>query len=80
MYSKHTTKPDNCIELAYKGKGEHFVTPNVPNQGYPGQTIKVSIPRGSPDITMVRESQVLTFNLDLESSEKQGKKRGDKCC
>ena len=53
MYSEHMIEPENCIELAYKGKREYFVMPNVPNQGYPGQTIKVSIPRGSSDTTMV---------------------------
>ena len=70
MYSKHTIEPENCIELAYKGKREHFVTPNVPNRGYPGQIIKVSIPQGSSDTTMVKgDAAVLTFNLDLESSK-----------
>ena len=41
--------------------------PNVPNRGYLGQVIKVSILRGSSDATMVREIQFLTFDLDLES-------------
>ena len=67
MYSDHTIEPENCIELAYKGKRERFVTPNIPNRGYPGQVIKVSIPRGSSDTTMVRETQQLLFNLDFES-------------
>ena len=53
MWSEHTIEPTNRIEFAYKGKREHFVTPNVPNCGYPGQSIKVSIPRGSSDTTMV---------------------------
>ena len=69
LYTKHSIEPENCIQLAYKGKKEHFVTPNVPNRGYPGQTIKVNIPRGSSDTTMVRETQQLTFNLDLELSK-----------
>ena len=46
-------EPENRIELAYKGKREHFVMPNSPNQGYPGQTIKVSISQGFSDTTMV---------------------------
>ena len=49
MYSEHTIDPKNCIELSYKEKREHFVTPNIPNRGYPGQVIKVSI----PDTTIV---------------------------
>ena len=62
MYLEHTIEPENRIELVYKGKlREHFVTPNVPNQGYPGQTIKVSILRGSSDTTMVWKTQILTF-------------------
>ena len=55
MYREHTIEPENCNELAYKGKRQHFVTPNVPNRGYPEQTIKVSIPQGSSDTSMVRE-------------------------
>ena len=70
MYSEHTIETENRIELAYKGNREHFVNPNIPNIGYPGQTIKMSIPRGSSDTTIVRESQFLTFNLDLQSKDK----------
>ena len=69
MYGEHTIQPDNCIELAYKGNREHIVTPDIPNRGYPTQAIKVLIPQGSSDTTMVRETQQLTFNLDLESSK-----------
>ena len=69
MYSEHTIEPQNRIELAYKGKREHIVTPNVPNVAYPGQTIMVEIPRGSSDTTMVRETEILTFNLELASSK-----------
>ena len=34
MYNKHTIESENRIEIAYKGKRKHFVTQNVPNQGY----------------------------------------------
>ena len=60
---------ENCIECSYKGKREHIVTLNVPNQGYPGQVIMVEIHQGSLDSTVVQDSQVLTFDLDLESSK-----------
>ena len=69
MYSEHTTETENHIGFSYKGKREHIVTPNVPNIGYPGQTIMVEISRVSSDTTMVRETQQLTFNTDLESSK-----------
>ena len=69
LYTKHSIEPENRIQLAYKRKREQFVTPNIPNSGYPGQSIKVNIPRGSSDITMVRKIQQLTFSLDLELSK-----------
>ena len=73
MYSEHTIEMENRMELAYKGKREHVVTVNIPNQGYPGQTIKVSIPRGSSDTTIVPEIHFLTFNIDLESSKEKAR-------
>ena len=69
MYAEHTIQPENRIELGYKGKREYIVTPNVPNIAYPTQTIKVEIPRGSSDITMIRDTQQLTFNIELASSK-----------
>ena len=69
MYAEHTIQPENRIELGYKGKREHIVTPNVLNIAYPTQTIMVENPRGSSDTTMIRETQELTFNLELTSSK-----------
>ena len=69
MYAEHTIQPENRIELGYKGKREHIVTPNVPNIAYPTQTIMVEIPRGSSDTTMIRDTQQLTFNIELSSSK-----------
>ena len=62
MYAEHTIEPENCIKLAYKGKCEHFVTPNIPNRGYPGQVIKVSIPREFSDTTMVEKCSSLRLS------------------
>ena len=69
MYAKHTIDIENRIEYAHNGKRENSVRPNFPNIGYPGQTITVEIPRELSDTTIVRETQFLTFNLDLESSK-----------
>ena len=59
MYAEHTIQPENPIEFGYKGKREHFVTINTSNIGYPGQEIKVEIPKASSD-TMIRDTQHLT--------------------
>ena len=69
LYAEHTIETENCMEVGYKGKREFFVMPNFHNRGYPGQIIKVSIPRKSSDTTMIRESQFLTFDVDLNSSK-----------
>ena len=42
-HAEHTIDPKKCIELNYKGKRDQFVTPNVSNQDFSGQVIKVSI-------------------------------------
>ena len=69
-FSRHNIEPENRIELAYKGKREHFITPNTPNKAYPGQVVKAVIPRGSSDIIMVRETQRVSFNLELKLIDK----------
>ena len=69
MYAEHSIEPENCIQLTYEKKKEHFVTPNKPKGGYPRQIIKVNIFRGSSDTTMIQETKQLSFNLDLEYSK-----------
>ena len=62
---------EDRIQFAFKGKREHVVTLNTPDIASPGQTFKVVIPKSSNDsCVMVKNTQWLTFDLELESKDK----------
>ena len=69
-FAEHNPHVENRIQYAFKGKREHVVTLNTPNIAYPGQTLKIEIPKGSSDTVIVRNTLHLTFNLELESKDK----------
>ena len=80
-YKKHVIcgayyEPENRIQLVYKRKRKHVVTPNAPNREYLEQVIRVSFPRESSNTTMVGEPQQLTCNLDFESSKNKERSVG----
>ena len=58
------------IQLAFWGKREHMLTVNVPNIGYPNQHIDIEIPKASTNHVSVPDSVFITFNLDIESTDK----------
>ena len=70
MYGELDPTPENRVEYGFKGKREHIVIPNTPNSALPGQTLHIVIPRGSSDSTMIRETQSVTFELNIESKVK----------
>ena len=57
-------------QFAFKGKREHIATINTPNIAYPGQHFKIKIPKGSIDRVIVRNTFKITFDLDIESTDK----------
>ena len=57
-------------QFAFKGKREHIATINTPNIAYPGQHFKIKIPKGSIDHVIVRNTFKITFDLDIESTDK----------
>ena len=71
-YAEHDPHIENRrIQYAFKGKREHVVTLNTPNIAYACQNFKIEIPKGSSDTIIVRNTlQCLTFNLEIESKDK----------
>ena len=69
-YAEHDPHTEDRIQYAFKGKREHVVTLNTPDIASSGQTFKVEIPKGSKDSVMVKKTQMLTFDLELESKDK----------
>ena len=54
----------------YKNKKEHISKVNIPNIAYPGQHIDIDILHGSRDHIILPGTIKITFNLDLESTDK----------
>ena len=62
---RHRTK------FAFKGKMKHISKVNMANIGYPNQHIDIEIPHGSRNHVIVLDTVKITFNLDIESKDKE---------
>ena len=61
---------EHRTQFAFKGKREHIVKVNMPNITYLSQHTDIEIRHGSRDHVIVLDTVKVTFNLDIESSEK----------
>ena len=61
---------EHKTQFAFKGKKEHIATVNTPNIAYPGQHFKIIIPQGSADHVIVPDTVRITFDLEIESTDK----------
>ena len=57
-------------QFAFKGKREHIAKVNMPNIAYPNQHIDIEIPHSSRDHVIVPDTVKITFNLNIESTDK----------
>ena len=55
---------------ALDGKREHIGKVNIPNIAYLSQQIGVEIPHGSRGHVIVPDTVKITFNLEIESTDK----------
>ena len=58
------------MQFAFKGHREHKAKVNMPNIAYLNQHIDIEIPHGSRDHVIVPDAVKITFNLDIESTDK----------
>ena len=70
VYKELDPMVEHRTQLAFKGRREHIVKVNIPNIAYPSQHIDIEIPHGSRDHVTVPDSVKITFNLDIESTDK----------
>ena len=70
VYGELDPMVEHRTQFAFKGKREHIVKVNMPNTAYLGQHIDIEIPRGSRDHVTIPDTVKITFNLDIESTEK----------
>ena len=61
---------EHKTQFAFKGEREHIATVNTPNIAYPGQHFKIIIPQGSADHVIVPDTVRITFDLEIESTDK----------
>ena len=70
IYGELNPMAENRMSNAFDGTREHMVKPNTPNMAYPGQHIDIKIPKASRDHVIVPDTLKITFNLEIESTDK----------
>ena len=70
IYGELGPMVEHRTRFAFKGKREHIAKANVPNIAYPIQHIDIEIPHGSRDHVIVPDTIKVTFNLEIESTDK----------
>ena len=70
VYGELDRKIEHRTQFAFKGKREHIAKVNMPNIAYPIQHIDIEIPHGWSDHVIIADTTKITFNLDIESTDK----------
>ena len=70
IYGELDPMLEHRTQFAFKGKREHIVKVNIPNIAYPDQHTDIKILHGSRDHVVVPDTVKLTFNLEIESTDK----------
>ena len=70
IYGELDPIAEHRTQFPFKGKREHITKVNMPNITYPNQHSDIEIPHGSRDHVIVPDTVKITFNLDIESTDK----------
>ena len=70
VYGELDPMVEHRTQFTFKGKREHISKVNIPNIAYPDQHTDIGIPHGSSDHVIVPDTVKITFNLDIESTDK----------
>ena len=70
VYGELDPMVEHRTQFAFKGKRKHIAKVNMPNTAYPNQHIDIEIPHGSRDHVIIPDTVKITFNLDIESTDK----------
>ena len=70
VYGELDPMVEHRTQFAFKGKREHIAKVNMPNIAYSNQHNRIEIPHGSRDHVIVPGTVKITFNLDIESTNK----------
>ena len=61
---------EHRTQFAFNGNREHMAKVNIPDIAYPNKHIDIEIPHGSRDHVIIPGTVKITFNLDIESTDK----------
>ena len=70
VYGQLDPMVEHRMQFAFKGKRDHIAKVNMPNIAYPNQHIDIEIPHGSRDHVTVPDTVKITFNLNIQSTDK----------
>ena len=70
VYGELDPMLEHRTQFAFNGNREHIAKVSMPNIAYPNQHIDIEIPHGSRDHVIVPDTVKITFNLDIESTDK----------
>ena len=70
VYGELDPTKEHRTQFTFKGSREHIVKVDIPNIAYPNQHTNIEIPYGSIDDVIVPDTVKITFNLDIESTDK----------
>ena len=70
VYRELDPMVEHRTQFAFKGKRGHIAKVNMPNIAYLNQNMDIQIPHGSSDYAIIPDTVKITFNLDIESTDK----------
>ena len=70
IYEELDPMVEHRTQFAFKGKREHIARVNLLKIAYANQSIDIDIPHGSRDYVIIPNTVKITFNLDIESTDK----------
>ena len=70
VYGELDPMVEHRTQFSFKGKREHICKVNMPNIAYPSQYTDIEIQYGSRDHVIIPDTIKITFNLDVESTDK----------
>ena len=70
IYGELDPMVEHRTQFAFKGMREHIAKVNIPNIACPNQHIDIDIPHGSRDHVIIPDTSKITFNFDIESTDK----------
>ena len=72
VYGELDLMVEHRTQFVFKDKIEHLAMVSMPTIAYPSQHIDNEIPHSSRDHVIVPDTVKITFNLDIESTDKTG--------